>query len=46
MGITVYIQPDGKVAVRWEKGAMPDKQTIERLCEAIRNNTSSKEAVA
>ena len=45
MEITVYIQPDGKIAIRWPKGAMPDKQTIERLCDAIRKK-SIKEAVA
>lgn len=45
MDINVYIQPDGKIVIRWPKGAMPDKQTVERLYYMIRTQRA-KEAVA
>ena len=46
MEIKVYAQPDGRIVIRGPKGAMPDKETIERLCEMIRREKESKEAVA
>lgn len=45
MEIKVYIQQDGKIVIRWPKGAMPDKQTVERLYYMIRTQRT-KEAVA
>lgn len=36
MEIKVYIQQDGRIVIRWPKGAMPDKETIERVCLAIK----------
>ena len=46
MNIKAYVQPDGKIVIRWPKGAMPDKKTIERLYQKIREKESGKEAVA
>lgn len=46
MEIKVYAQPDGRIVIHGPKGAMPDKETIERLCEIIRREKESKEAVA
>lgn len=45
MEIKVYLQPDGKTVIRWPKGAMPNKQTIERLYNRIRSQRT-KEGVA
>ncbi len=45
MNIKAYVQPDGKIVIRWPKGAMPDKQTVERLYYMIRSQRT-KEAVA
>lgn len=45
MNIEVSIRQDGKIVIRWPKGAMPDKQTVERLYNMIRSQRA-KEAVA
>ena len=45
MEIKVYIQQDGKVVIRWPKGAMPDKQTVERIYNMICSQRT-KESVA
>lgn len=45
MNIKAYVQPDGKIVIRWPKGAMPDKQTVERIYNMIRSQRT-KEAVA
>ena len=45
MNIKGYVQPDGKIVIRWPKGAMPDKQTVELIYKMIRSQRT-KEAVA
>lgn len=35
--IYVYIGTDGTVTVRFPKGAMPDKETLAKVCEIINN---------
>lgn len=45
MEIKVTVQRDGKIVIRWPKGAMPDKQTVEHIYNMIRSQRT-KEAVA
>lgn len=45
MDIKVYVRSDGKIVIRGPKGAMPDKETIERLYKMICSQ-QIKEAVA
>lgn len=45
MDIKVTVRQDGKIVIRWPKGAMPNKQTIERLYNRIRSQRT-KEGVA
>lgn len=33
--ITVYISPDGEITIRWPKGIIPDKATIEEISRTI-----------
>lgn len=46
MQINVYVQPDGKFTIRWPRGAMPDKETINRLYETIREIIKHKREAA
>ena len=45
MNIKVSVRQDGKIVIRGPKGAMPDKQTVERIYNMIRS-LRTKEAVA
>lgn len=45
MNIKAYVRPDGKLVIRWPKGAMPDKHTVESLYQMIRSQRA-KESVA
>lgn len=44
--ITIYFAPDGSVTIRWPKSAYPDRGTLERLSELIREHKKSPSACA
>lgn len=46
MEIKVYSQPDGRIVICWPKEVLHDNETNEHLCEMIRREKESKEAVA
>ena len=35
--IKVFRAADGRITIRWPKGQLPDKATVKRLFEAIKN---------
>lgn len=36
MKITVYVNADGHISVRFPKGVVPDRATLERVADEIR----------
>lgn len=42
--IKVYFASDGAVTIRWPKSAYPDRGTLERLSELIREHRKSPSA--
>ena len=44
MKISVHVMSNGDISVRWPRGVMPDRDTLERVADMIR--MYRKEAVA
>lgn len=42
--IKVYFAPDGRITIRWPKSAYPDRDTVEKLSELIRELKKSPSA--
>ena len=39
--IKVFRAADGRIAIRWPKGQVPDKATVKRLFEAIKSPSAN-----
>ena len=42
--IKVFCAPDGRITIRWPKGQLPDRATVELVCEAIEQHRKSPSA--
>ncbi|MDD6041951.1 MAG: hypothetical protein PUD63_12285 [Clostridia bacterium] len=41
--MTVYISPDGEITIRWPRGSIPDRATIEELSRMIEKTEAARQ---